>query len=52
MKTLLSKTYDGESIVDVGRDVHEAIDDAEVPVDEDGFPLGKYRVTITWEPES
>ena len=48
MKTLLDRKYDGESIVDVSRDVHEAIEDIAVPVDEDGFAMGEYRVVITF----
>lgn len=54
--TLLDKQYDGESIVDVGRDVHEAFDGRftpameKIPSDEHGIPHGTFRVQITWEP--
>lgn len=56
MITLLDKQYDGESMVDVHRDVHEAFDGAftpaanQVPHDEHGFATGTYKVKITWEP--
>lgn len=55
--TLLSKTYDGESIVDTGRDVHEAFIAAftpavnDIPVDENFIQKGVFTVTITWSPE-
>ncbi len=51
MKTLLQKNYDGESIVDVERDVYEALNDSDIPVDEYGFAKGDYTVTITWSEE-
>jgi hypothetical protein len=57
MVTLLNKTYDGESVVDIGRDVSEAFDKrftpeiGKIPQDEYGIQLGTFRVTITWEPE-
>ena len=52
--TLLDKIYDGESICDVARDVHEAfIADFtpqvnNIPVDQHGFQKGSFKVTITW----
>lgn len=55
--TLLDKQYDGESIVDVERDVHEAFDSRFTPAAaailsyEHGFQKGTFRVHITWEPE-
>jgi len=51
MKTLLDKRYSGEEIADIDRAVHEAIEDADVPVDEHGFSHGEYRVVVTFEPE-
>ena len=53
---LFKKTYDGESIVDVGRDVFEAFDKdfnppaAAIPQDGHGFPQGEFVVTIEWVP--
>lgn len=49
MKQLLNKTYSGESIVDVERDVYEALADDSIPQDEYGFAKGQYRVVITFE---
>lgn len=54
---LLNKSYDGESIYDATRDFAEAFDEAfteqlrSIPVDENGFQLGKFTVTVTWSPE-
>jgi len=54
---LLSKSYDGESIVDVSRDVHEAFFSdftpamATIPQDEHGFSRGTFRVTVEWSEE-
>ena len=53
---LFKKTYDGESIVDVGRDVFEAFDKdfnppaAAIPQDDHGFQKGEFVVTIEWVP--
>lgn len=53
---LFKKTYDGESIVDVGRDVFEAFDKdfnppaAAIPQDDHGFQQGEFVVTIEWVP--
>ena len=47
---------DGESIVDLDRDVSEAFDAdfngeiSKVPVNEFGIMEGTFKVTITWEP--
>lgn len=55
--TLLDKKYDGESLYDVARDVHEAFDSrftpamAQVPKDEHGFAQGTFTIHITWEPD-
>ena len=52
---LFDKVYDGESIVDTGRDISEALDVnysiemARIPVDIYGFPKGKFLVRIEWE---
>jgi hypothetical protein len=51
---IMHKVYDGESIVDMGRDVSEAIDGEyndiidQIPTDEHGFMRGRIRVTIEW----
>jgi hypothetical protein len=54
--TIFRKRYDGESCVDVSRDVWEAFDEKynplvkSVPV-EDGFHQGVFTVTVTWSHE-
>lgn len=54
---ILSKAYDGESIVDVGRDVGECFDSSfnpvisTLPTDEYGFIKGKFVVNVQWIPE-
>jgi hypothetical protein len=56
--TLLDKAYDGESMVDVGRDVSEAfVEDftpalKDLPKDEYGFIQGSFRVRIVWAPDA
>ncbi len=51
---ILEKQYDGESIVDMSRDIYEAFDDrfnpviTEIPIDKHGFQTGTFTVTITW----
>ena len=57
---LFTKSYDGESIVDIYRDVSECIDERFNPIvsripEMPGFPGfadGKFTVTVTWEPDS
>jgi hypothetical protein len=55
---LFKKNYDGESIVDLGRDIYEAFDDkfnkkaSLIPSDEYGFHLGEFVVTINWIPDT
>ena len=52
---ILSKTYDGESMCDIDRDVSECFDHhfnpdvVKIPVDKHGFPKGAFKVVITWE---
>lgn len=52
---VFKKTYDGESIYDLERDIAESIDErfndlmSDLPQDEDGFTKGKFKVTIEWE---
>jgi hypothetical protein len=54
---IFQKHYDGESIVDVSRDVWEAFDAdfnpvmATIPLNEWGMHQGRFRVTIEWEPD-
>lgn len=62
MLTLLNKTYDGDSIVDVERDVWEAFDPsftpqaARIPTGAGGIHQGAFKVTVVWydtdEPEA
>lgn len=57
MTTIFTKVYDGESICDLSRDIHEAFDGRfneavkQVPSDEHGFHQGTFTVTMTWTPE-
>lgn len=54
---IFKKDYDGESLYDMQRDVHEAFDSrfnplaAQIPQDEFGFQEGTFTVTITWTPD-
>jgi hypothetical protein len=54
---IFEKEYDGESIVDMGRDVHEAFEERfnpimnQVPCDEHGIYTGTFKVTIQWVEE-
>lgn len=56
-KTTFCKEYDGESLHDISRDIHEAFDErfnpviAEIPVDKYGIPKGVFKVTIDWYSE-
>ncbi len=45
---LLDKIYDGESIVDSERDILEAINNAEIPVNDYNLPLGEFKITVEW----
>ncbi len=54
---IFKKEYDGESLYDIQRDVHEAFDSRfnplaeQIPQDEYGFQQGTFTVTITWSPD-
>ncbi len=55
MTVIFDKKYDGESIVDLGRDFSEMFEfnpaaDA-IPVDEYGIHKGTFKVTVVWTPE-
>lgn len=49
-RTLLSASYSAEGVSDIERDVSEAIDEADVPKDEDGFFTGTFHIQVTWRP--
>lgn len=55
MVELLNKTYDGESIIDMPRDIDEMFSGMTpemvkaIPNDQYGFALGTFTVTVTWE---
>jgi len=59
MTEVFKKEYDGESIVDLGRDISEALVTAFnpvidlIPVDDYGFQKGTFTVAVVWsgEPE-
>lgn len=52
--TIFTNTYSGESLADMERDVYEATSEdysstiKSMPVDEHGFTLGTFKVTIEW----
>lgn len=54
---LFQKEYDGESIVDLERDISECLEGSfnalayAIPVDEHGFHKGNFKVIVEWEPE-
>ena len=54
---IFKKEYDGESLYDIQRDVHEAFDSrfnplaGQIPQEECGFPEGTFTVTSTWSPD-
>jgi hypothetical protein len=50
MITLLKKSYDGESIVDIERDVAEALENSSIPQDQYGIQAGTFTITLEWEP--
>lgn len=58
MIEVFKKEYDGESIVDLGRDIFEALSTEYnpvldlIPVDARGFQKGTFTVAITWSEET
>ena len=56
-KVIFSKEYDYESTYDLSGNVEEAFDPdynpkiKNIPIDEHGYLIGKFTVTITWEEE-
>jgi hypothetical protein len=54
---IFEKTYDGESIADIDRDVSECFDAqynsvmVNIPTNKDGFHKGSFVVTVEWIPE-
>lgn len=48
---LLEQEYDSESIIDIERDVYEAVNYAELPTDEHGFVIGTFKVKLEWSEE-
>jgi hypothetical protein len=54
MSVIFDKTYDGETIADVQRDLIESFDPRfnpkakDIPVDEYGFQKGRFKITVEW----
>ena len=54
---IFKKDYDGESVVDMDRDISECLDGNfnaiayTIPKDEHGFHVGNFKVTVEWETE-
>lgn len=52
---LFEKEYDGESLYDLGRDMHEIFDEAYnplvkfIPTDEHGIQKGRFTLKVEWE---
>lgn len=52
---IFKKEYDGESIVDLERDISECLDGNfnaiayAIPVDEHGIHKGTFKVTVEWD---
>lgn len=57
MLVILDKTYYGESIVDIDRDISEMFNEeydptiATIPRDEHGFMKGSFHVRVKWIPD-
>lgn len=55
---IFEKDYDGESLYDLNRDIHEAFESDfnptidKVPTDEYGIHKGTFKVTIVWSEEN
>jgi hypothetical protein len=47
--TLLAKSYSGEGIVDIERDIMDAINEADIPVDKWNIANGTFHVVLTFE---
>lgn len=45
---IFCKEYDGESIVDLDRDIFEALEESDIPQDKHGFHEGTFTVKIEW----
>ena len=56
MIKLLNRVYNGVSIHEASDDLFQAISPeynptaSDIPVDDNGFQKGTFRVTVTWEP--
>ena len=48
---ILEKTYTAEEIVDVDDDIHWALNESDIPLDDTGFHEGNFEVVITWTPD-
>jgi hypothetical protein len=57
-KEIFYSEYDGESLVDLGRDILECFDPRfnetvkEIPIDKYGIQEGTFKVTVTWEEDN
>lgn len=58
MQVVFLKSYDGESLYDVSRDVGESFEAGynpimkTIPVDEHGFQKGRFTVSVLWHGEN
>ena len=49
-EVILEKIYDPNTIEELNEDIRYALEDAEIPMTENGIFKGVYEVLITWYP--
>jgi hypothetical protein len=50
-KKIFERLFDSEQIVDCLDDLVYAMNIADIPVDDNGFMKGIFKITLTWEKE-
>lgn len=45
---ILEKEYDGNSIIDIEEDIMWALQNSEVPQDDNGLLKGTFKITLSW----
>ena len=49
-EVILEKIYEPDTIDDISEDIQHALEDAEIPITNNGIFKGVYEVLITWYP--